>query len=180
MSSSLACVAMVLVFGRGLTSRAEAGLLLCRRCTFGSSPTYALLLFLGGTEPGRVVGIVTCTICLVSALPAGVSGRDIGLDGTMRGPGGALVARGGNSFPRAPAGADEGDAMMCGLGFPRAAGGMPVAVAGRLGLSLPTPYSESTLLSLSPFGRTFPRASGGKEVECAVFGRPGLDGVEGV
>ena len=97
----------------------------------------------------------------------------------MRGPGGALVARGGKSLPRDPAGADGGEAMPCGLGFPRAAAGMPLAVAGRLGLSFPMPYRESTLLSLSAFGRTFPRASGGNEVECAVLGRAGFDGVEG-
>lgn len=140
MSSSLACVPIVLVFGRlfCLFSRAEAGRLLCGRYTIGSSPTYTLLLLFGGTEPGRVPGMVTYTLCRLSAFPAGVSGRDIGLDGAMRGPGGALVARGGKSLPGAAAAGDLG-AMPCGLGLPRAAAGMPVAVAGRFGLSLPTP-----------------------------------------
>jgi len=99
------------------------------------------VLFLGGTEPGRALGVdlLTCACRCPSSSTVGVSGRHFGLDGTVRGPGGALVARGG-SLSRAS------DGIACGLGMPRASVGMPVEVEGRLGLSLPMPYSDDVLL----------------------------------
>ncbi len=92
-------------------------------------------------------------------MPPGVSGRDVGLVGTARGPGGALVARGGN-LPR------------------------DSAVPGRWGLVLPRParhcqksatyhiYHNVKLLGKGAFRECVPRASGGMPRD--VDGRFGL------
>ena len=131
-----------------------------------------------GDELGLGRGTVTAILCFGGSVcfgsfdtTAGFA-EDFGLGATIRGPGGALVALGGNGLPRPSLGMPDG------LRFRVSAARIPDEVAGRAACSVPWSFSAD----ISPrllFGLTLPRASGGNV--CAVFGllsagRLGSDG----